>query len=176
MINYYFDNENELKPYAFQAEANEGSFAPDNASRIEPEFKEGYYPCFKFGKWVLIEDHRGKTSYNIETKEKAIIDYIGEIKDGFTLLEPLEFSKWNGKEWIIDDILKNEAVIEYNQSTKEILLAESNRQITILQDAIDLDLSEVDDEDKLKTWKKYRILLNRIDTNQLNIEWPKKPQ
>ena len=54
----------------------------------------------KNGTWVLVEDHRDKTVYNIETKESFKIDYLGEIKEGFTLLEPLQFSTWNGKKWV----------------------------------------------------------------------------
>jgi hypothetical protein len=43
MINYYFDNTNELKPFTHELEANDNTLPPDNALRVEPKFKDGYW-------------------------------------------------------------------------------------------------------------------------------------
>ena len=163
MINYYFDNTNELKPYTHQLDANDDTLPPDNALRIAPEFKDGHWPCEKNGEWIQIEDHRDKTIYNIETQEASKIEYLGSIKENFTLLEPFQFSKWNGKKWVLDEDEQNAFKIKQNKMLKNSLLNEANENISILQDAIDLDMSEDGDEEKLKAWKKYRVLLNRID-------------
>ena len=176
MINYYFDNTNALKPYTHQLDANDDTLPPDNALRVKPKFKDGFHPCEKNGTWVLVEDHRDKTVYNIETKESFKIDYLGEIKEGFTSQKPFQFSKWNGKKWILDEDEQNTFKIKQNKMLKNSLLNEANENISILQDAIDLDMSENGDEDKLKAWKKYRILLNRIDTSDINVIFPEKPQ
>ena len=58
---------------------------------------------------------------------------------------------------------------------KNSLLNEANENISILQDAIDLNMSENGDEDKLKAWKKYRVLLNRIDVSNIAVIFPEKP-
>lgn len=179
MINYYFNNEfdkeKKYRPFTHELEANNDTLPPDNALRIVPEFKDGFISCEQDGKWVLVEDNRDKTAYNIETKEAVKIDYIGEIKKGFTLLEPFEFCKWNGKEWIKDKDAKNTATITQNQAMKNSLIKEANEKITILQDAIDLEMAEDGDDEMLKAWKKYRILLNRIDTSNINVIFPEKP-
>lgn len=176
MINYYFDNTNALKPFTHQLEANDDTLPPDNALRIAPEFKEGFHPCELSGGWALVEDHRGKTVYNTETKELVKIDYLGEIKAGFTLLEPFQFSKWNGTKWVLDEDEQNAFKIKQNKVLKTSLLNEANENISILQDAIDFDMAEDGDEDKLKAWKKYRVLLNRIDASDINVIFPEKPQ
>ena len=176
MINYYFDNTNELKPYTHQLEANDDTLPPDNALRVKPEFKEGFHPCEKDGGWHLVEDHRGKTVYNTETKESFKIDYLGEIKEGFTLLEPFQFSKWNGDNWILDEDEQNAFKIKQNKVLKTSLLNEANENISILQDAIDLDMQEADEEAQLKAWKKYRILLTRVDASNINAVFPAKPE
>ena len=177
MINYYFDNTNELKPFTHQLDATDDTLPPDNALRIAPEFKEGFYPCENNGEWVQVADHRDKTVYNTETKESFKIDYLGPIKEGFTLLEPFQFSRWNGKKWVLDEDEQKEFKIKQNKILKNSLLNEANENISILQDSIDFDIAEDGDEEKLKAWKKYRILLNRIDVNQApDIEWPEKPQ
>ena len=176
MINYYFDNTNELRPFTHELEANDDTLPPDNALRIAPSFKEGYWPREQNGKWILIEDNREKTVYNIETKSAEKIDYLGKIKDGFTLLEPFEFCMWDGKKWVLDEDAKNEHLIKTNQALKIALINEANEKIAILQDIIDLDMQESDEEAKLKEWKKYRILVTRVDASDINAVFPKKPQ
>ena len=143
--------------------------------RIAPEFKEGYHPCENNGEWDFVEDHRDKTVYNIETQESFKVDYLGPINDGFTVMEPFQFSKWNGKKWVLDEGEQTTFKIKQNKSLKNSLLNEANENISILQDAIDLDMAEDGDEEKLKAWKKYRILLNRIDVSNIPVVFPEKP-
>ncbi|MDF7671172.1 tail fiber assembly protein [Orbaceae bacterium ESL0721] len=69
-----------------------------------------------------------------------------------------------------------EQIKETNKYLKNDLLLEANSIIKILQDIVDLGMQEADEEEQLKAWKKYRILLTRIDTDQLGISWPEKPE
>ncbi|MCX8597554.1 tail fiber assembly protein, partial [Gilliamella sp. B3493] len=175
MINYYYDNTNDLKPFTHQLEANDDTLPPDNALRIAPTFKEGYCPCEQDGKWILIEDNREKTVYNIATKESVKIDYIGPINRDFTQLEPFEFCKWNGEKWVLDEEQKNTFTIKLNQSKLANLLSDANNEIEILNDKIELEIATDDDKKLLKKWKLYRIQLKSIDINKLDIELPVKP-
>ncbi|MWP48507.1 MULTISPECIES: tail fiber assembly protein [unclassified Gilliamella] len=176
MINYYFDNTNELRPFTHELEANDDTLPPDNALRIAPKFKDDYWPCEQNGAWILIEDNRNKTVYNINTKESSTVDYFGKIKEEFTLLVPFEFCMWNGKKWVLDEDAKNEHLIKNNQNLKNSLINEANEKIAVLQDIIDLDMQEADEEAQLKQWKKYRILVTRVDVSDINAVFPKKPQ
>lgn len=75
---------------------------------IKPlDVKEGFAVCFNETeqKWEYQEDNRSKTVYSTITKEPSIVNYIGTIKDGFTLLVPSEFDKWENSSWVIDDTL-----------------------------------------------------------------------
>ena len=58
---------------------------------------------------------------------------------------------------------------------KQTLMDEASLKISILQDAVDLDVATDEEKLQLTTWKKYRVLLNRIDTSSDTISWPKKP-
>ena len=100
------------------------------------------------------------------------------IRDGFTLLEPFEFCMWDKKtkNWVLDESQKNTAIIKKNESIKNLLLATSNEKITILQDIIELDMCESNESEQLKQWKKYRILVIRVDTNQIDVQWPEQPE
>ena len=45
-----------------------------------------------------------------------------------------------------------------------------------LQDAADLEIATEEETSLLEAWKKYRVLLNRVDTSTApDIEWPEEP-
>ena len=52
-----------------------------------PETTEGMVAVFdKTEKtWSVLEDHRGLLATNNETGEVVLVDYIGEIKEGFSI-------------------------------------------------------------------------------------------
>lgn len=62
-----------------------------------------------------------------------------------------------------------------NEATIKSLTQEATLKIDTIQDAIDLDMAEDGDADKLKKWRKYRVLLSRVDTSVENMELPEKP-
>ncbi|HAS1123639.1 TPA: tail fiber assembly protein [Enterobacter cloacae] len=84
------------------------------------------------------------------------------------------FGEWmfDGKEIVpvpVDHIAKAEA-------TRQRLLAFAAQSIAPLQDAVDLGISTETEVALLNSWKKYRVLLNRIDTNNApDLEWPSAP-
>lgn len=78
---------------------------------IQPlDIKEGFVVCFNKTKqeWEYQGDNRNKTVYSTTTKEALIVDYLGAIKDGFTLLVPTEFDKWENNSWVEDSLKKEE--------------------------------------------------------------------
>lgn len=127
--------------------------------------------------WFHIADNRGKTAYNTENRQPVEIDFIGDLPDTLTLLEPqTEFDKWDGKKWVTDTDAQKAAAVVTAESEKSQRLAEANSMITYLQDAIEVGLDDDDYEAKLKAWKTYRVLLNRVDTSTApDIDWPEKP-
>lgn len=99
------------------------------------------------------------------------------IFDDLTYSEPPPsgFHQWDGKKWVLDENKKNAAIIQKNESVKNLLLSTANEKIAILQDAIDLDMQESNEGEQLKHWKKYRILVTRVDVNQMDAKWPEQP-
>lgn len=66
--------------------------------------------------------------------------------------------------------------IASNLSLKEFLLSEATQRRDILQDAVDLDEATDEETTALPFWKKYRVLLSRVDANTADtITWPSKP-
>ncbi|EJR8196736.1 tail fiber assembly protein, partial [Escherichia coli] len=51
-----------------------------------------------------------------------------------------------------------------------------SEHIAPLQDAVDLEIATEEEKSFLASWKRYRVLLNRVDTSIApDIEWPVIP-
>lgn len=73
--------------------------------------------------------------------------------------------------------VSKEQLIAKAEQQKQSLLAEANSAIAPLQDAVDLGMATESETAALQAWKKYRVLLNRIDTSTApDIDWPEKPE
>lgn len=56
------------------------------------------------------------------------------------------------------------------------LRAEADTIIQPLQDAVDLGIATDDEASQLIAWKKYRVMLMRVNTEDAeNIKWPEQP-
>ena len=82
----------------------------------------------------------------------------------------------NGYPVAVERVLTDEERIYTNESKKQQLINEAIQKIALLQDIIDLDMQESNEEEQLKQWKKYRILLTRVDASDINAVFPEKPQ
>lgn len=72
--------------------------------------------------------------------------------------------------------ISKEQLMAEAEHKKQMLLSEANNAIAPLQDAADLDMATDEEKAQLTVWKKYRVLLNRVDTSTApGIDWPEKP-
>ena len=141
-----------------------------------PSAKDGFVAVFNFDseKWSLVEDHRGKTVYDIHTGEATTINKLGKLPDDVVSIAPEgHFVKWDGKQWVHDTDAENEHLLMLAEQEKINLLAIATSAIAPLQDAVDLGMATKVETALLLEWKKYRVLLNRVDTSK--PEWPTPP-
>ena len=62
------------------------------------------------------------------------------------------------------------------EETKNSLMQVASEHISPLQDAVDLEIATEEEKSFLASWKRYRVLLNRVDTSIApDIEWPVIP-
>ena len=128
--------------------------------------------------WTYPKDLRGTKIYSIETGSETTIQEVGEIPDGFTELKPTsEFDSWDGKKWQLDKNKQHQYEVNQASVKKNQLLAEATTQISYLQDAVDTEIASEKETQLLAEWKKYRVLVNRIDIELApNINYPETPQ
>lgn len=97
---------------------------------------------------------------------------IADLPDGFNGAGQWLF---DGKAVIAREYTQEELVTLAN-SEKQKLMAAAASAIAPLQDAVDLGGATDAEAALLLEWKKYRVLLNRVDTsNAPDIEWPEAP-
>ena len=128
--------------------------------------------------WIYPKDLRGTKIYSIETGGETILQEVGEIPDGFTELKPTsEFDSWDGKKWQFDKNKQHQYEVNQALTKKNQFLAEAASQLSYLQDAVDSQIASEQEAQLLVEWKKYRVLINRIDIELApNIEWPNQPK
>ncbi len=128
--------------------------------------------------WTYPKDLRGTKIYSIETGGETILQEVGEIPDGFTELKPTsEFDSWDGKKWQFDKNKQHQYEVNQASIKKNQLLSEAASQLSYLQDAVDSQIASEQETQLLVEWKKYRVLVNRIDIELApNIEWPNQPK
>lgn len=101
-----------------------------NSTQLDPlEHKQGFTIIYdeESATWSYIEDHRGTKVFSTSTQQESEIDYIGPIKDGFTLLKPVSsFETWTGETWA--DQRTAEEIAAYNRSLFQKL---SKRQFAL---------------------------------------------
>ncbi|EHZ4633346.1 tail fiber assembly protein, partial [Escherichia coli] len=128
--------------------------------------------------WNLVEDHRGKTVYDVASGDALFISELGPLPENVTWLSPEgEFQKWNGTAWVKDAEAEKLFRIRKAEETKNSLMQMASEHIAPLQDAVDLDIATEEEASLLTAWKTYRVLLNRVDTTVASdVEWPVAPQ
>lgn len=125
--------------------------------------------------WEIVDDYRGRTSYNTETREAATVDYIGAVLDGWTLLAPTgPFDKWNGKKWVTDTVAQKAAAVAAAESELNARTQEAIAIIQRLTMAVKYDMASDEEKASLEAWEKYSVLLGRVDTSK--PVWPERPQ
>lgn len=85
--------------------------------------------------------------------------YINHTPDGPVLVDQPDYSP--------------EELIVQAESKKSRLMQTANDAIAPLQDAVDLGMATEEETAALTEWKKYRVLLMRVDT--ADPDWPTPP-
>ncbi|HBA2906801.1 TPA: tail fiber assembly protein [Escherichia coli] len=148
-------------------------------SEKPPETRDGFIPVYdtENGCWAITEDHRGEVVYDTETGHEREITEPGQYPAGTTPVVPENpWQKWDGKTWVDDADAARNALTEAAKNNKNRLLKQANTAVATLQDYVDLEMATDDEKTHLIAWKKYRVLLSRIQPEDApDIEWPPLP-
>lgn len=135
----------------------------------------------QYGVWSLVDDLRGTTAYNKQSRQSEIITFLGQLPDQLTLLPPQsQFDVWSDTlgSWVKDSQAEQNWLTQQAQAYRSALLGEASIEIAALVDALDPSIiSNPDDQVQVKLlkWKQYRAELAVIDLSEHPVQWPSKP-
>lgn len=152
---------------------------PAHATTSEPpKVKVGHVARYKpnDGEWESVLDVRG-TWYSADGQAVEISDIDADVSALTREAPPDETYVLIKGKWQQDS--KKAAAAKKATADLEVAegLAAANRQIAVLQDAVDLEMATAEEEAALKMWKKYRVLLTRAnaDAKYPDVTLPKRP-
>jgi hypothetical protein len=129
----------------------------------------------------MVEDHRGAVVYHTATGEPRTWGLLGALPDDYTLQAPATaFDAWDAEhdQWKLDEAAQLAALKDAAIRKRALLLQYASNQVNALQDAVDLEIATEAETKALKSWKTYRVLLNRVDTVgavPAETDWPASP-
>ncbi|EAO9832641.1 tail fiber assembly protein [Salmonella enterica] len=153
-----------------------GVSMPGRSTDIDPGDEiPGKVAVFTGGAWIQQEDHRGTVVYSTADGSTVTVDYIGSIRDGCTNIAPsTPYDKWDGHKWVMDVDAANAADLAVAEREKTQLRTVADAEIAWRQDAVDAGIATEGETAALAEWKKYRVLLMRVDTT--DPDWPTVPE
>ncbi|MCE9890752.1 tail fiber assembly protein [Kluyvera intermedia] len=139
-----------------------------------PAADAGHAVCWDGAKWQQVIDLRGTTAYETATGDDVRIKTLGPLADGLTAVAPATpYDVWDGAKWVTDSAAAQEAAKAEAEFQRSLLLNTANAEITWRQDAVDVGEATEEETAALTAWKKYRVLLMRVDTAA--PVWPTPP-
>lgn len=185
----YSDNIQTVKVYDFSALTGEyigqsdamiapNTGLPARCTDIKPpKAGKGTVAIFREGAWLMVDDFRGQTVYSTDSGLPLLINEPGALPAGSTRLAPASrFDRWDGEAWVKDEAAELLQQTQDAELQKKELMSQAVVQIDTLQDAVDLEMASEEEKERLLAWKKYRVLLNRLDVSAASdIPWPGVP-
>lgn len=142
---------------------------------LAPDAENGHAICWNSNTWTQVIDLRGTTAYEKATGAQTTVKNLGPLPDALTSISPVtQYDKWGGAAWITDADAQTAAEITGAEQMRAQLLAEANTEISWRQDAVDEGIATEQEIEGLTAWKKYRVLLMRVDTAA--PAWPTIPE
>lgn len=92
------------------------------------------------------------------------VDYIGEIRSGYTTVAPsTQYDKWDGSKWVTDEDAQRNAAIADAEKLRSQLLAHADK--VMLDWRTELMLGEISDANKAKlsAWLAYKNEVKAVD-------------
>lgn len=116
VITVYSFDQNNVYCGCFEYHWTKGTGLAANSTLESPPIPQAGFVCvWNNQAWELHEDHQDKVVYSTLDRSESKVDYIGSIKEGYTLLKPnTEFDSWNGAAWI--DLRTDQEKLEHTRS------------------------------------------------------------
>lgn len=159
---------------------NVGVSMPGHSTDIDPgDEVDGKIAVFTNGQWELYEDHRGGTVYSTTDASSVTVDYIGPVKDGYTILAPSgPYDKWDGEKWVTDTEAQHGAAAEAAEAQRQSLIDAAMASISLIQLKLQAGRKLTQAETtRLNAVLDYIDAVTATDTSTApDVIWPELPE
>lgn len=158
----------------------EGVSMPGNCTAIDPgEEESGTAFVFTGSEWSKQTDNRGKTVYSTSDGSAYQVDYIGEIRTGYTSVAPeTPYDKWTGSKWVKDAAAERAALIAAADVERQSRIKAANDHMNNRQWPGKAVIGRLkgDELAQYNLWLDYLDALEALDISVTpNIAWPTMP-
>ena len=171
-----FDSETREYQNAYDVRIFAGTGIPGYSTLTKPPTaKTGHAVCWDGSVWQQVIDLRGSTAYETATGVEVRVKTLGPLVAGLTAqARATPYDSWDGTKWVTDDVAAQKAAAFAAEIQRAGLLTTANNEIAWRQDAVDADIATDEEKTALAAWRKYRVLLMRVDTAA--PVWPTVPE
>ncbi|WP_407230136.1 tail fiber assembly protein [Escherichia coli] len=131
---------------------------PANSTDIAPpDIPAGFVAVFNSDEssWHLVEDHRGKTVYDVASGDALFISELGPLPENVTLvIAGRGVSEVERHSRVKDTEAEKLFRIREAEETKNNLMQVASEHIAPLQDAADLEIATEEEISLLEAWEK----------------------
>ncbi|WP_454710946.1 tail fiber assembly protein [Cupriavidus nantongensis] len=130
------------------------------------------------GGWSIVCDYRNVPLFRVADGSRYGLGDgyhgVGELPEGVTdLPRPSLAHVWAGAGWALDAALAAQLQLGDNKVEKSARETRARAAMEPLQMAVDIDVATAAEADSLLAWKRYFVLLSRVDL--ANPAWPEEP-
>lgn len=160
---------------------NVGVSKPGNSTDVDPgDEVAGSIAVFSGDGWEWKADYRGDAVFSTEDGTASVVDYIGEIKKGFTAIAPgTTYDKWDGEKWVTDSEAQHTADVATAEGEKQSRSNLTNDYMNSKQWPGKAALGRLKEAEKeqYNLWLDYLDALEAVDTSSApDINWPESPE
>lgn len=160
---------------------NIGVSMPGNSTHADPgDDVVGLVAVFSNDVWERKVDYRGNPVYSTQDGAASVVDYIGEIKEGFTTIAPwTKYDKWDGEKWVTDSEAQHVADAATAEAEKQSRIDQANDYMNSKQWPGKAAMGRLKDTEKeqYNLWLDYLDALEAVDTSSApDINWPLAPE
>ncbi len=112
------------------------------------------------------------TEYGIEIYKKLKTGKFGKVNKA---PQSGGIYFWDRDAWTLFKTAEAVAV-EQAEKVKSDRLSEAGQVLGVLSDAVDLGIATDEEKHRFDEWRKYRVVVSRVDTASPDIAWPEVPQ
>ena len=127
--------------------------------------------------WRVVDDVRGDW-FQYDGTHVDVTDLDADVSGMTRIAPPDAVSVYNGSEWVRDAVKASATARAAADAEVAAGLAEAARQIAVLQDAVDLAIATEAEAQAHKDWRRYRVLLSRVQSDPAypDVTLPDQPE